>query len=948
MIRRLSSLPLALGLPLVLLLASSPVLAQRAQRKRPSGTTSTRITTPKEFFGFNIGDDWQEASYSQAVAYWKKLATESDRMKMVDIGPTEEGRQQWMVIISSPENMRQLEHYRSINVRLARAEDLDRAQADALVQQGKAIVWIDGGVHATETVGFEQLIEQVYQMVSDTDPEMMRILHDDIALIVPMNPDGEEEVANWWNRISTPTDRTMAPGLPTLFNKYIGHDDNRDSYMSNMKETTNFNKQMFEEWFPEIIYDHHQAGPAGTVIFMPPFRDPFNYNFNPLIPLQIEELGAAMHSNLVVHGMGGSVQRKGAPYSTWWDGGIRTQSYFHNIIGLLTEVIGEPNPIQIPLVPKFQLPSSDWPLPIVPQVWHYRQSIDYAMQNNRAVLDWASRNRTLILRNIYIMGHQEIQWGSEDSWTITPNRIAALEAAGRKPGGTAVSEGLFGPQRGLNPELYNTVLHNPAFRDPRGYIIPADQHDFATATKFVNVLIKNGTEIERATSDFSVNGQSFPAGSYIVLTAQADRAYVLDMFEPQNYPNDLAYPGGPPVPPYDTAGWTLADQMGVHFVRELDGFSGPFDKLPFGQLQPMPVYPVAGAASPAGYIISHRINNAFILINRLERAGDAVYWMQTPQTADGQDLGTGAIYIPAATGVAALIDQAAKELGVRATGVAAAPTGAALELHPVRIGLYDQYGGSMPSGWVRWMFDQYEFPYERVWPQELAAGNLKAKFDVLVFVDSGLPGRGGRGFFFRRPKPTPEQLATVPEKYRIRMGSIGTEDIAPLKAFVEAGGTLLTIGSGTSLAQAVGLPISSALVEMGKNGTMVPLPNEKFYIPGSLMRVTLNPNDPIAYGMGEYVDVDFDHDPAFHTVPNATVDPQVAGWFQGDHTLVSGWANGQGYLNGTAAIVSGRIGQGMVYAIGPEITFRAQPHASFKILFNGLYAGTATPAASVH
>ncbi|MGH9483676.1 MAG: M14 family zinc carboxypeptidase, partial [Terriglobales bacterium] len=238
MIRRLT----LLAVPLFLLVAVSPVLAQRkARRTAPSERAAAHLTTPKEFFGFNIGDDWQEASYSQAVAFWKKLATETDRMKMVDIGPTEEGRRQWMVIISSSANMRHLSHYRDINVRLARAENTTPAQARALASEGKAIVWIDGGVHATETVGFEQLIEQVYAMVADNDPEMQRIRRDDIALIVPMNPDGEEEVANWWNRIPTPDQRTMAPGLPTLFNKYIGHDDNRDSYMSNMKETANFN-----------------------------------------------------------------------------------------------------------------------------------------------------------------------------------------------------------------------------------------------------------------------------------------------------------------------------------------------------------------------------------------------------------------------------------------------------------------------------------------------------------------------------------------------------------------------------------------------------------------------------------------------------------------------------------------------------------------------------------
>ena len=930
-----------------LLVAVAPLAAQ----KRAVAAAAPAITTPKEFFGFNIGDDFQEANYTKAVAYWKKLATESDRMKMVDIGTTEMGKTEWLVIISSPENIKQLDHYREINARLARAEGLDDAEAHKLAAEGKAVVWIDGGLHSSETVGFQQLVENIYELVSRTDPETMRFLHDDIVLNVPVNPDGVEKVSNWYMRIPTPDQRTMSPGLPTLYNKYVGHDDNRDSYMSNMKETENMNRVLFQQWFPEILYNHHQTGPAGGVIFMPPFRDPFNYHFDPLMPLDIEAVGTAMHMRLVERGMGGSEQRSGAPYSTWWDGGVRTTAYFHNIIGLLTEIIGEPNPIQIPLVAAKQLPTGDWPLPIAPQTWHYSQSIAYEMQNNRAVLDYASRNRETLLYNIYAMGRNQIQDGQKDSWTITPNRIAALEAAGAPPnsgrGGRGAAAQESGPfagfgARGLNPSLYASVLHDPNYRDPRGYIISADQHDFATATKFVNVLIKNGIEVEKASSAFTVNGQSYPAGSFVVMAAQAARPFVLDMFEPQDYPNDLAYPGGPPVPPYDTAGWTVADQMGVKFSRELESFSGPFEKLPFGQLQPMPVYSIAGEASPAGYLISHAVNNAFIVTNRLMKAGASVYWLKTPQTADGKDLGTGTLYVPAGPQVLPILTAAAKDLGVASYGVASAPAGAALKLKPIRIGLYDQYGGSMPSGWARWLLEQYEFPYQLVYAPQLDAGNLRDQFDVLVFVDSGIGG-GGRGGF-RRPAPTAAELATVPEEWRARMGSLSTEKTLPaLKAFVAAGGTLFTIGSGTELAEAVGLPITSALTEIGNDGKSHPLPNTKFYIPGSLMRVTINNNDPIAYGMGDSVDVDFDHDPVFRVLPNASLDPSVAGWYQGDHTLVSGWANGQAYLSGNAAVVSGRIGQGMVYAVGPEITFRGQPHASFKLLFNGLYAGTATP-----
>src|SRR6185312_11589585 len=125
----------------------------------------------------------------------------------------------------------------------------------------------------------------------------------------------------------------------------------------------------------------------------------------------------------------GSEMRSGSSYSTWWDGGVRTTAYFHNIIGILTEIIGEPTPMTIPFVPAKQLPTGDWPMPIPPGPWHYRQSIDYEMQNNRAILDYASRNRENLLYNIYLMGHRSIERGSEDSWTITPASIAAVNAA---------------------------------------------------------------------------------------------------------------------------------------------------------------------------------------------------------------------------------------------------------------------------------------------------------------------------------------------------------------------------------------------------------------------------------------------------------------------------------------------------------------------------------------
>jgi Zinc carboxypeptidase len=894
-----------------------------------AAATAQHITSPREALGFDIGDDYHMATYTQLESYWKQLASESDRMKLVDIGPTAERRTQYMAIISSPENLRRLAHYKDISAKLAHAEGLTDDEAHALAHDGKAVVWIDGGLHATETVGSQQLMEHVYQMVSRNDPETLRFLNDDIQLCVQANPDGQELVASWYMRESDPKKRKLEY-LPRLFQRYIGHDNNRDFYMSNMPETTNMNRQLFLEWFPQIVYNHHQTGPAGAVIFMPPFRDPFNYNFDPLIPLAIEAVGTAMHERLVAEGKGGSAQRTGANYSTWWNGGLRTITYFHNMIGLLTEIIGNPTPIEIPLVADKQLPTGDWPLPMAPQVWHYRQSIDYDVTNNRAVLDYASRNRETLLYDLYVMGQNSIRNGSEDHWTITPDRIDVLKAAA-----TA------GPRGTLPSDLYAKILHDPAHRDPRGYIIPADQPDFATAAKFVNALLKTGITVMRADSSFQAAGKSYPAGSYVIKTDQAFRPHVLDNFEPQHHPNDFAYPGGPPIPPYDSAGWTLAFQMGVQFNRVVDGFDGPFSKV--NGLLDAPAGSVEGSANAAGYLISHQMNNSFIVVNRLLKARCDVFWLKESQTIAGRYFAPGTIWVPAAPAVLEILQGGAKELGVSAHGITQAPSAHALKLRPIRIGLYDQYGGLMTSGWDRWLFEQYEFPFEVVYPQTLDAGDLKDKYDVMVFTDGAFERSGsgrGEGYFGRQPKPD-----EIPSQYRGWLGKITPEKTIPqIRNFLDAGGSVVTIGSSTGMAELFGIPVDDYLTQIGTDNKPHHLSREKYYIPGSLLKVTVDNSNPLAYGMPPAVDVFFDNSPVFKLQPDAPLKHTSAiAWFSGPKPLVSGWAWGQQYLDGGTAVAEATVGKGRVFLLGPEVTFRGQPHGTFKLLFNGVYYGSAQP-----
>jgi hypothetical protein len=306
------------------------------------------------------------------------------------------------------------------------------------------------------------------------------------------------------------------------------------------------------------------------------------------------------------------------------------------------------------------LPNGNQPAPIGPrQEWHQRQSIDYVMTADLAILDIASRFREEFLYRIYRAGKNSIEHGNQDYWTLTPKRIAAMEAAqakdqggsgagaGRRGGGGDAPAGDTGGGGGFNagmPLKYWEQLHTPEARDPRGYIIPSSQPDFLTATKFVNALMKCGIVVDRATRDFQVAGKNYPSGSYAVMAAQAFRPHLRDMLEPQDHPNDFEYPGGPPRPPYDITGYTLAFQMGVQFDRILDGFTGPFEKIP-ALLKP-PVGKVTQAPGTAGYLLSHQVNDSFTGTNRLLASGEDVYWLKSEFTANGRTYAPGTIYIP--------------------------------------------------------------------------------------------------------------------------------------------------------------------------------------------------------------------------------------------------------------------------------------------------------------
>jgi hypothetical protein len=879
------------------------------------------IPSPKSHFGFNIGDNYHLATFTQTEAYFKKLAAASNKVKLQVIGKTEEGRNQYMLIVSDPSNIKQLDKYKSISQKMARAEDLSEADAKQLAKDGKSVVWIDGGLHATEVVGIHQLIQTLYTVLTRDDEETKRILKSTIILFVHANPDGQELVSNWYMR-NADTLKRSTESLPRLYEKYIGHDNNRDFFMLNMSESKNMSRQLYIEWMPQILYNHHQTGPPGTVVAGPPYRDPFNYVYDPLLVTGIDAVGAAMSSRLNAEGKPGYTMKSGSVYSTWWNGGLRTAAYYHNIIGLLTEIIGNPTPSKIPLVPNRLIPNSATPYPIEPQQWYFKNSIDYSVSLNYAVLNYASRYKDELLFNIYTMGKNSIEAGSKDNWTLSPKKVELLNDAVK-----ADKKEMKGDTLPL--EYFSKVYKNKELRDPRGYIITANQT--TTATSFINILINSGIQVQQASSAFSVAGKNYPSGSYIVKTNQAFRPHVLDMFEPQDHPNDFQYPGGPPVRPYDAAGWTPAFTMGLQFDRILEDFTGPFENIAYGDVQSPKGNIINSELNTYGYSFSTKENAAYKVVNDLLKEGASIY-----KNKDSYYIGYENKFVDF-TNFKSIISKMSNEHGVIFTAVTSKPTDTLQKVQPLRIALWDRYGGSMSSGWVRWIFEQYHFPFNLLYVKEIDSTNLNNKYDVIVFVEGAIPAlRTGSSSSWEERAPKEND---IPEMYKAQLGSITAQKSIPaLQQFLNNGGKVVTIGSSANLAYHLNLPVRNALVEMF-NGAERNLPGEKFYIPGSVMQVAVNNNYAPNWGMENKADVYFSTSPVFKLSPEAIAQKQVIplAWYPTPSTLRSGWAFGQAYLQDGVAAFEANVGKGKLFVYGPEITFRAQTHGTYKMLFNQLY-----------
>ena len=864
---------------------------------------------PAAVLGFEPGEDYLLADFRQLREYFHRLDEASQRVRVFVAGHSTGGNEILAAVVSSETNLARLDEYRSAARRLAGGR-LTEGDARALARAGRAIVWIDSGLHASEVATAQHALMLAHE-VATSERAVMREIRDNVILVLLpcVNPDGMNLVVDWYRRHRR-TPYQDSP-LPRLYQAYVGHDNNRDFFMQTQRETQVLSRLLYEEWLPQIMYNHHQ-GIWPTRMFVPPFPEPVNPQIDPEVMRGVDDIGAAIRRRLEAEGKDGIISRYG--FSAWYNGSIRTTAYFHNMIGILTETAhasATPHryesrtfPLELMNGVPTLVPSRTYPSPWRGGTLRLRDAMEYMRSGSLAVLEYAARRRERLLYGVHDIARRQIEKGSEA---------------------------------------------------PLAYVIPARQHDVSAARAFLDVLVKGGVEVHRARRPLEADGVSYAAGTHVVSLAQPFRPFVRDLVEPHRYPDVRRSPGDAPAPPYDTAGWTLSYQMGVRVVP----IARPFDLSALVPLDRPPIRAVGdldeSGSAAWGYVINPTDNAAFVAVNRLlarglrvQRVAEAFSprpgvtlpagaWIvrraelsasarsatARPRRSRGEGGQFGQGATSDATEVAPYVPTLVRELGLRAWTIDGPPDAPLVEARRRRVGLYSSWVANIDEGWTRWLAEQYEFGYLTLRDRDIRSGGLRDRLDVIVLPDQAA-GKILKGHQPDDDPPRPGPWGPVPPEYQ---GGIGEEGLDELKTFVRAGGTLVVFDRATELVLARFGGILSRISDRTAG-----LGRERFYCPGSVVRISVQVAQPAAWGMEPETAAFFHNSRAF-----TTSDPGVRSIarYAGDRrVLLSGWLLGEEHIAGQHALLDVPYGDGRVVLFGFRPQFRAQPHATFKLLFN--------------
>jgi hypothetical protein len=838
------------------------------------GVSAQTLTTPEQFLGFRPGADYHLATYEQAVGYLEKLAAESPRLKVFDLGPTPMGRRMKYAVVSSAANISDLDRLRDISRRLSLVRDVSGEEAQRLAETGKAVVWVDGGLHATECAPAQHLIQLAYDLVAGEDAQTRAIRDNVITLIVFPNPDGMTLVAEWYGRNLKTEFETSA--MPWVYNKYAGHDNNRDCLYANLPETQYLMQLQCREWFPTVLLNHHQTAPFPSRIFIPPFAEPTNVDVHPLLWREQNMIGSAMGLAFDAAGQPGAISR--IAFDGYYPGYCTAVTDGHNCPSILTEIAlyryATPREYKITDFPEAYrdlTPGRFYPSPWKPGWWRLGDAVSYALTASKAVLDVATRYRVEFLLNKYTMGHDAIELGQTQS--------------------------------------------------PFGWIIVPDQLDPGLTAAMLNKLILLGTEVYRAGQPFSDGGRTYPPGTYFIPAGQAFGSFVKQMFKLQDYPDLRKYPhlwqnavGDPvksedPLRPYDASGWTLPLQFGVATAE----MSKPLD-IPATLVSNVELPPGRVAGRGTRFVIDARETRSITAVAAILAAGGHVGRALQEITFDGKTWPRGT-FIAEGLGAGKLSGIAV------ASGATFNAVRGAVKTAPVRaprIGIYKSWTANADEGWIRLIFDEHRVPYRTLTDADVRAGSLEKTADVII-----LPEQAGESIV------RGNRAGSMPAEFT---GGIGEEGVDALRAFVRGGGRLVCNGAACQL------PISRFKLPVADVVRGFKL--SEFYISGSILKMDFDPGQSLAYGMPVRGVAFYSRSLVFDIKPEAEPGvgtPVVVAKYPHEPLLLSGWLQGDEKIRGRAAVVEVPFGRGRVILFGFNIVNRWQTPSVVKMLFNAAY-----------
>jgi hypothetical protein len=832
-----------------------------------SAASAANIPAPSEYLKFTVGADRTLADYHQIQSYFEALAAASPRIKVEKLGKTTENNDLIMAVITSPENMKQLDRYKEIAHKLADPRGLSSQQIDQLLHEGKLIVMVSCNIHSTEIASGQMAMEWAHALATSNDPKTQAELNDIILLLIPsLNPDGQIMVTDWYRKyVGT---KYEGGRMPWIYHHYTGHDNNRDWYMLTQKETQAVTKAAYIDWKPMVWLDEHQMGSLGPRLFVPPYTEPSSSNIDPLMWRGVNVIGTNMAWKLEQQHKAGVIYDYA--YDAYWPGAVDGTAWWKNMFGLLTEAASArvASPIEIPPTElrggtkgliDYRV-QTNYPNPWPGGRWGIREIMDYERIASDSLLETCLTHRDDFMRGVAMMAMTSTKLGAPDEY----------------------------------------------------WKIGADQHDPYTAARLAFLMRDQGVEVESA---LTADGQR----EYYIPTYQPYGRYTNELFSTHRYPKIRAQAGGNVIPPYDTTTWSLPLMMDVDVQRVT------LTKLDEQRLKPVtdgdwPVGRVDGNGSI--YAVLRNSNESAALLNELlkSKANVAVArdWFEVNHVS-----------YPAGTLLISGADLAAltAKYHVNAEALAQKPAVATTKLNEPRVGLYKPWLSSMDEGWTRYIFDQYHFNYKNLDNKTIKAGKLRDNFDVIVIpaIEKSVIVDGK----FKTEKDDMKYFEEFPPEYA---GGVGKEGVTALKEFAENGGTIVTLAdSGELLAEEFNIPVRNTLQDVK---------SDVFNCPGSILRVELDPKNPVNYGMPKEAKIFVDGDIAYQTtIPGGGMDREIIARYPADSedVLISGYLKGGERLENRAAAVSFSYGKGRLIMLGFRVQHRAQTEGTFKMLFNSIY-----------